>query len=265
MTSEKTHLIVTGVARSGTTALTELLNSHPDICIGIERFKFQFLLHNNYDSALFEKERFFDFQSSDTNLDPDLRPAWAPVYDGLKAKWDAARIVGDKVPDLTPILSDFHDQNPDFKYIYILRNLKDVGLSWQARADRSRDKWPEGKGFTVACEDWSKQMLQLQTLLDTASFKDNVLVLDYDRMFEEEAKTQEALLGFLGLSNSPSFAETYAKHVDFTAKKKPRKVPAPYVKAYKAIDMAPAKKLRQYARHQAAYWASKYSSPPEEE
>ncbi|MGB3406735.1 MAG: sulfotransferase, partial [Jannaschia sp.] len=146
MTGEKTHLIVTGVARSGTTALAELLNSHPSVCIGIERFKFRFLKENDYDPAFFERERFFDFGAGDTNLLPAKRPAWAPAYEQMSLKWDDATVVGDKVPDLIPFLSGFMERNPDFRYIVILRNLKDVGLSWQARAERTRDSWPRGRG-----------------------------------------------------------------------------------------------------------------------
>jgi len=60
MTSDrisKSYILVTGVARSGTTALGELLNTHTEICLGIERFKFQFLRANVYDRALFERGR----------------------------------------------------------------------------------------------------------------------------------------------------------------------------------------------------------------
>ena len=74
---DKTTLIVTGVARSGTTALGELLNAHPLVGLGIERFKFQFLREDNFSADLFTRERFFDFRPEDTNLIPELRPAWA--------------------------------------------------------------------------------------------------------------------------------------------------------------------------------------------
>ncbi|WP_366939241.1 sulfotransferase [uncultured Paraglaciecola sp.] len=35
-----TRTFVSGSPRSGTSALTELLSSHPDISLGMERFKF---------------------------------------------------------------------------------------------------------------------------------------------------------------------------------------------------------------------------------
>ncbi len=250
MGSFQTNILVTGVARSGTTALAELLNSHADICLGIERFKFQFLIQNNFSATLFEKDRFFDFRAEDTNLDPALRPHWQPVYDGIREKWDTAKIIGDKVPDLTPILKDFAAENPDFKYIFILRNLKDVGLSWQSRANRTRDKWPSGKGFVEACKEWSEQMIQLKALSQDASFRKKVLLIDYDRMFQPETQTLQAILNFLELETCPPFEEVYESHVAFAAQKQKRKVPAKYAAAYKSVDMSTARDLRQQSRRQ---------------
>ena len=257
--ADKTHLIVSGVARSGTTALAELLNSHEQVGIGIERFKFQFLLHSNYSAGLFRRDRFFDFRDEDTNLIPAKRPHWQGVYDAIAAKWDQARVIGDKVPDMTPVLPAFLAANPDFRLIFILRNLKDVGLSWQARADKPRDAWPVAKGFAAACESWAAQYRQMQELLGDADLRQRTLLLDYDRMFEADSPAEAAILSFLGLPPSAGFHQTFRRHMVFTQKRARRsrenKVPDAHVTAYKTVAMEPAKALKRISAQMVQDWA----------
>ncbi|WP_128255037.1 sulfotransferase [Falsirhodobacter deserti] len=250
MSDLKRKLIVSGVARSGTTALAELLNSHEGVCVGIERFKFQFLLRQNYSRKLFSKERFFRFEPQDTNLRPDVRPAWVETYERMAQKWDDALIVGDKVPDLTPILPDFIAQNPGFRYIYILRNLRDVGLSWQARANRTRDPWPATKDFAAACESWSTQYAELKAYLDKPDRPDNILLLDYDRMFAVPDETERTILSFLDLPQSAAMRQTLEKHSAFAADRKPRKMNAEMQAVHDSTDKAAYDALCQMA-HQA--------------
>ncbi|WP_135506649.1 sulfotransferase [Roseovarius aestuariivivens] len=251
----KSHLLVTGVARSGTTAMGELLNSHSKICLGVERFKFQFLRANVFDPSLFERDRFFDFRPEDTNLDPEARPAWQPVYDRMAEKWDNATIVGDKVPDMMPVLSDFMRANPDFKAICLLRNLKDVALSWQARANRARDSWPAGKGFAVACASWEEQHKVLHDLMRDKSLREHVLLLDYDKIYENPGQTEAAILAFLGLAPEPEFTRILNRHAAFVLARKLRKVPKEYIDAYKAVDQSHVRGLRKVAREQLEIWS----------
>lgn len=256
MVAPKTTLIVTGVSRSGTTALAELLNAHDEICIGIERYKFQYLRLGNYDPDLFGFDRFFDFRAEDTNIIPAKRPHWKTVYDAIATKWEKARIIGDKVPDMAPILGDFFDANPGYKYIYILRNLKDVGLSWQARADRPRDRWPAGRGFVAACESWEKQQIAIHGLSRRPEMQQKMLLLDYDQMFDPASQTDEAILRFLDLPPSDEFARVFKSQMAFTANRPQRRVPKKFVDAYKAVDMGPTRALRSLASKQVQQWSN---------
>ncbi|MEL6550918.1 MAG: sulfotransferase [Pseudomonadota bacterium] len=256
MVASKTTLIVTGVARSGTTALAELLNAHPEICVGIERFKFQYLRAGNYDAGLFTFDRFFDFKEEDTNIIPAQRPHWKTVYDAIEAKWEGARIVGDKVPDLTPILGDFFAENPGFKYIYILRNLKDVALSWQARADRARDRWPASRGFAAACKSWDEQQTAIHEFCRQPEVQDRLLLLDYDRMFDPDVQTEQALLGFLDLQPSEEFTRMLESHREFTVNRPKKRVPKKFVSAYKDVDMGTMRALRRLSQEQMQHWSS---------
>lgn len=255
MPTEKTYLIVSGVARSGTTAMGELLNAHPAICLGIERFKFQYLRQNNYSNSLFERDRFFDFREEDTNLDPTKRPAWQPVYDRIAEKWDDARIIGDKVPDMLPILGTFIAENPGYRYICILRNLKDVGLSWQARADKPRDAWPAGKGFVAACESWLEQYQILSGMMRDKAMQQKVLLLDYDSMYTDPALTEAALMGYLGLEPDDGFRAVLQQHAEFFNGRVSRRIPKKFVEPYKALDQTQIRSLRKLSRSQVQAWA----------
>ena len=257
-TTAKTHLLVTGVARSGTTALGELLNSHSRICLGVERFKFLFLRAHVYDESLFERARFFDFRPEDTNLDPVNRPAWQPLYDAMQTKWDAAQVIGDKVPDMMPVLADFMAANPDFHYICLLRNLRDVALSWQARANRARDAWPAGKGFEMACQSWEEQNRILHDLMRDKKLRRRILLLDYDTMYSTPDLTEAAILAFLGLGEEPNFTEILSDHAEFFENRRARKVPKAYTEAYKAVDQNHVRGLRKVAREQLEFWARRY-------
>lgn len=246
----KTHLIVSGTARSGTTALAELLNAHEGICLGIERFKFQYLRRNNYDAGLFARERFFDFRTEDTNLTPEAKPHWAPVYEEMARKWDSAAVIGDKVPDMAPILGDFLRANPDFRCIYILRNLKDVALSWQARADRVRDSWPAGKGFEAACESWDAQMRAIHALTEQKAVRPRILVLNYDTMYLDGGRSRDAVLAFLGLGPSAAYEATFARHAEFYATRSGQRIPRKFMPFHAAVDKLCALEMRKRARSQ---------------
>ncbi len=59
-------LFVSGVGRSGTSALVNVLNTHPEILMGQERF-FWTIRNNTISTAHFAKERFLDVREEDTH------------------------------------------------------------------------------------------------------------------------------------------------------------------------------------------------------
>ncbi|GEM_PF-6402632 len=256
---EKSHLIVTGTARSGTTALTHLLNAHEQVCVGIERFKFRYLLENDYSPEFLSRARFFRFEEADTNQLPARRPMLRDVYRTMEQKWDTARVVGDKVPDMAPILEDFLEQNPDFKCIYILRNIKDVALSWQRRADRPRDRWPRAKGFAAACTRWEEHTRIFHDMLARGRHRSRILVLDHDAIYTPEAKTVLAIRAFLDLEPSTAFTEAWHKNMEFVAarREQERGIPRQHLKAYRATDGQYGRLLRKYARTSLPLWAER--------
>ena len=194
------HLFVCGVRRSGTTALARCLNRHRRIALGIERYRHAFVDSNSEVDyrGLFDKDRFFDFRPSDRSayaksLRPDQRdtdpkggamqvPEWPKqLYDDACRKYDSVFYVGDKIPDLyrrTPFL---REKFPGCKVIFLLRDPVAIALSWQVRADNTRDKWSHRAGFAEAIVEWNKALTA--TMLAKTVLGDDLTVVLFEEMF----------------------------------------------------------------------------------
>ena len=182
--SIRKQLFVTGVARSGTTALARLLNTHPEVVVGIERYKYLFMKASRnehptaYFSGLFTRERFFDYRPEDTNLSLESRAA---LYDGMREKFDSATYVGDKVPGLYRRFDLLSQHFPHCKVAWILREPAPTALSWQRRAENPADQWHKRNGFKRAIQEWN---LSLRLALQAAPlFGDDLVFVSYGRIF----------------------------------------------------------------------------------
>ena len=68
MDQSRRFLFVCGVARSGTTVLARLLNNHPQVAVGVERYKYRFMRRAlpADPASLFTRERFFSYDPEDS-------------------------------------------------------------------------------------------------------------------------------------------------------------------------------------------------------
>lgn len=191
---------VTGVGRSGTTAMAGLLNRHPSVCIGVERYKFKFLREDAFDAADFTQARFFDFRPGDSNIFPSRAPRWEALYDRLRQKFPQARVVGDKIPGLHQKFDSCSRTFPEAKWIYMLRDVNAVASSWNARAQDPNDKWPATNDFRAAVQAWNDA-----NALVAALPEERVKVLHYEAFFGGSAAERRALLEFLDLPETARF------------------------------------------------------------
>ena len=174
-------LFVCGAPRSGTTAVTRLLNTHPDIVLGIERFKTRLLLADDGEDlkGLFARERFFDYRPGDTNI--DYRRSYRGDMARAAGKFDEAVYVGDKVPNLYKRFGFFAERLPDCRFVFMLRNPLHVALSWQARALDETDAWPAKNDYRQAVADWNESV---RTALGARRhIGTRIAVVSYDRIF----------------------------------------------------------------------------------
>lgn len=124
-------IIIVGAARSGTTYLTNLLNSHPDVCISNEIRLFVWAhkslneLPQKRDVIYRERERFVRHLYESY---PELIRSFYASYGGGKRYW------GDKnphylIPDYPSCLETICRLFPRVHFIHIIRDGRDVVMS----------------------------------------------------------------------------------------------------------------------------------------
>ena len=209
MTEHET-LFLAGVARSGTTAMRRVLQSHPDVALGMERYKK--LWGDEIDRltpAMFDRDRFFDYSDGHTNVTPEL--AWArPHLDELDAKWDTARYHGDK---MTAIRAQRMWVNlPDARFVFIVRDVAEVASSWQRRATDDADLgWRPGADAVAAVKGSNKGLHRV--LVAATRRPRQAVVVEHSRFFgDPEGAALAGVMDFLGLDPAPVAASWQAEH-----------------------------------------------------
>ncbi len=206
MSTPQRKLFVFGVGRSGTTALVHVLNSHPQVCVGMERYKYPFTREKVIDPEFFSFERFFDFRETDTNLLPTNDTTAKRLYREMRPRYQDAAIVGDKVPHLLHLIRPLHKAFADSSFIYLLRDASEVASSWHARATNPTDRWPAQNDFRKAVEVWNNMN---RGALDLVNEGLPVLILNYNSFFWGDEG--DRLLAFLHLEQHGAYQDGYGK------------------------------------------------------
>lgn len=203
---DKKFLFVTGVARSGTTALTVLLNTHPDIALGLERYKFLYTRdkEENLSPGLFEPDRFFSQSEDETNV-PLTKYGDESVF---RRKLADAAYVGDKYPRLTTRIRILDERFPDPRVIFIFRDPMRVASSWEVRANNEKDRWDPSRDFKAAVEGMNDAFLAARKL--GRQRPDRFLIVEYERIFApDNVTTVAAIFDWLGLDFHPSVRDKW--------------------------------------------------------
>lgn len=188
----KNYLFAIGNPRSGTTALGKLLNSSPEICLGIERYS----LDENVSAASFTKESFFDARSANYLVRPHL-------YEEIKPKFDQAKYIGDKRPRFVKFWRNTWLNLPKAKIVYIFRNIYDVACSYNTRASNAAlgidQFWSSTRDFSKAVKDWNEGLQEVKNL---AQFY-TVYFVKYEDFFVDQLKMVH-LLDYLQVNTAES-------------------------------------------------------------
>ncbi len=190
-------LFVCGCPRSGTTFLHNIIASHPQVALGLERWNTP-LLAGRLGPQHFAEERFFDIRRGETwydNLD-----TFKDYYAGLRAKYATARWRGDKVPRAYESFAQLATAFETPRFVFVVRNVVSVARSWEARRARGVH-WPADWDAREAVRHWNRS---LHTVLDWSA-RVPVLPLVYEDLVEQEAPV-EALARFLDLDPAPMLA-----------------------------------------------------------
>ncbi|MGY5765377.1 sulfotransferase [Brachybacterium sp. DNPG3] len=225
--SEKNHLFVTGLGRSGTTALTHVLASHEDIVLGMERFQ---RLYNpakvdRVTPASFEREAFFDFADGLSSTKPE-DPRFAALYAHADERIEAARYVGDKTTEMH-VVPSLVKNFPKAKFLAIIRDVTPLAWSWEQRARNPEDRgWSAARGAEASVEFWNNSLKVIDEMVH--AHPDRFYVVEYDAFFGSDGPFR-AFLSQLGLPSTPASEAGYAKarrHFQANVEKKDRSLPA---------------------------------------
>lgn len=186
-------LFVSGVARSGTTALVNVLNQHPRILVGTERF-FGRIKNQTLTQDMFAREAFL-FPKRERSESQGFH------LDGqdLVRKFNCATAIGDKFPGLYRHFDYMFDTFPEATHIYIFRNPFSVLESFEARKERAGDNW--SRGWRAGLEEWNESLGKVAALPDDRLEK--FLFLPYEDVLSS-AERMNLIFAGLGLHGLPA-------------------------------------------------------------
>jgi hypothetical protein len=206
------YCFVLGCDRSGTTALTRLLHSHPAVVVGMERYKNRLSSKElaRFGPALFERERFLDFQPEDTNITPEIKRFRTHYELAAQRLADGnVRYLGDKLVAKTPLALALKAQFPAPKVVFIYRDLLRVASSFCVRARNPNDtNWPEDRTHETALARWNEGFAAIDAF-NSAPGDGGVFLVRYENMFNGDERTCSAMFAFLGLDVTPEVTKQF--------------------------------------------------------
>jgi Sulfotransferase family len=243
-------LFVLGLGRSGTTPLTELFSAHPEIALGMERYKRLYGRRNvRIEPDLFERDRFFDFSDGLTNITPDVHERWANYYAQIEARWDSASYVGDKITQA--VMQRIWRSLPDAKFICIVRDIEQVAASWDVRAKRASDvNWPERANARDSVMRWNQALRRIRRAVKQRP--EDAVVVEHSRFFgDPDGHSMAGVLDWLGRERAREmdehFAQAHARFVESIAPKQRSMSDADAAYVREAADRAAWRQLLRRA------------------
>ncbi|MGR3322918.1 MAG: sulfotransferase family protein [Pseudooceanicola sp.] len=192
-------VFVTGVPRSGTSALAEMLTLHPEVAVMHERFG-GMVDKNGFGPGLYTAERVGTYLPDDGGSRAFNHAVTQQAID----KWPPAKVVGDKIPALRNVLKQAH-KFKGCKIIAIVRDPFSVSASYQARAGNRSDPWPATKNHAAAISHWNSG---LNVLLEAVREKElDIHIVGYNDLFVE-GKGREEIFEFIGVCADKGIAAT---------------------------------------------------------
>ena len=211
----RNYLFVCGCPRSGTTALMRLLNAHSGIVLGVERYK-KYAKKENLKyltKDVFESEYFFDIKPQQTNLNSSHKAwerEWKKLYQDMEPKFNQSTLlVGDKYPHYFLFYKEINKKFDHPKWIFMIRDVYQVALSYNARASNSKDKWSKERNYTAAVFDWNDSIRRTWDFLELGA--KNIFLCEYSKIFSYDVKYLEAMLDFLEVGSDRRIEDFYGK------------------------------------------------------
>lgn len=221
------HLFIAGCPRSGTSALAFLLNEHPHVALGFERYK---RVRAQLDPFHFTPAQFFAPVLAETDIRGEL------LYARLRARWESGRVTvtGDKVPLYTRVLPQLLARFPQARVAVLVRDPFAVARSFARRAADPEDWWPAENDHRLAVKMWNETLAAVRAadvelagerkekapgwvpgLAEPPSFgAEGAALLPYEALLSGDERWLEWLLNFSGLPWSTRVQDEYRRLAD---------------------------------------------------
>jgi len=222
-------IFVYGCARSGTSLLSRILNSHPNISVPYESHLYNtfapWLKH--YGDLNTEKNRLNLINDMSTvlhdwtpNIDPiaALNATTQYDFDGIidgvmyslaqkegKSRW------GDKSPWHVFYWKEIYKAFPNAKIIHIVRDGRDSSASWQKARFGP-------KHFLVLAERWRDYLLTVDECRAVIA-PENFLDIQYEEILKDPELTIKKICSFLGEEYSPEMLEFHKNKTPYPTDK----------------------------------------------
>lgn len=183
------YAFVCGCPRSGTTATATLLNWHPSLIMGQERFALMAIRRPEaYLPALFETGRFGQFVEGDCarpNFEKSIH--WDDGSQRPNKFRDIASctVRGDKsahVQELLNVLERPEWLDENVTVFAMLRDLDEVAASYEARLRDKSDAWQDDR--FKALQDWKLAVESLSRLFSFRRTRFKIRIVCYEAVFD---------------------------------------------------------------------------------
>lgn len=228
----KQHFFIMGTPKSGTTWIQQMLDAHPLIhCSGEGHFVKG--LYTNLENMLSHYNDNFlqtvikDVYQGNGYYTPltrsDLNYAASILCCLLFAKRpiaDNVQCIGDKTPIYTTQIQSLKHMFPNAKFIHIIRDGRDVLISWIKHNARMRGRDIPTQGSELYIKEMedavNRWKTQIQTARQTAkAFPDDYLEIRYEACKSDPKATLHAMLSFLNLPLDPADIKHCIDTTDF--------------------------------------------------
>jgi LPS sulfotransferase NodH len=205
-------VMILGVSRSGTTLLKEILDHHPDVAIPPESY-FVTQLWDRH-GARPDPERFVSDLGRLARLRdwgvmpgdvrrllpdrPDFAQAIQAVYRAY-AEMRGKRRFGDKTPAYMQRLDVLERAFPGARYVHIVRDGRDAGLSFIEMRRRPRFNWARPRGLTAFATQWRREVSGARRFGRERAVG-RYLELRYEDLVADPESAVRELCEFLGLA-----------------------------------------------------------------
>lgn len=230
-------LFVAGPGRSGTTALSNYLNLHPEIALCRERYKFVVPQvvpdHFSFKNILGPRE-------GETNIPERYDAKLLARKDPERLKW-----IGDKNPNYVRQMDILLENNPEARFIITYRPAEEVAESYEARANNPNDPWLTGAdGFKVGLQAWNRAMRKTREFVE-GGMDSRVLIVSYHDFFYRNEQCIPLIARFLGIEFDESIRESWREMSQSFEGKRRSKEP---------LTKEQETQIRQYKNHADEQW-----------